>query len=120
MRCSADERFLSILSCKHADNFLSGGVEDRRGFLLRWYRGPVAQPGLVARLQDQGITGVDIRRGSYDRVRLSIRNLQFVADQANLLPDEIGRLDAVAEFLKSVGDGTILVTGNTAWLVRAR
>ena len=92
----------------------TGGTEDRRGFLLKWYRGPAVQPDLVERLQERTITGVDIQRDSYDRVRLSIRNLQFVADQANLLPGETGRLDALAELLKSVGDGTILVTGHTA------
>ena len=91
-----------------------GETEERRGFLLRWYRGPTVQPGLLERLQDQEITGVDIERDSFDRVRLSIRNLRFVADQAELLPGETGRLDAVATLLKSVGDGTILVTGHTA------
>jgi OOP family OmpA-OmpF porin len=91
-----------------------GGVEERQGFLLTWYRGPVPQPGLIARMRDRNITGVDIERDAFDRVRLSIRNLQFVADQAELLPGETGRLDAVAELLQSAGDGTILVTGHTA------
>lgn len=90
------------------------GVEERRGFLLRWYREPTESPRLTRQLQDQTITGVDIERDPYDRVRLSIRDLQFVADQAVLLPGETGRLNAVADLLKSVGDGTILVTGHTA------
>jgi OmpA-OmpF porin, OOP family len=91
-----------------------GGVEERRGFLLTWYRGPTAQPGLVERLQERNISDVDIERDAFDRVRLSIRNLQFIADQAELLPGETGRLDAVAELLQSAGEGTILVTGHTA------
>lgn len=91
-----------------------GEVEERRGFLLRWYRGPTVQPDLLERLQDYQITGVDIERDSYERLRLSIRNLRFIADQAELLPGETSRLDAVATLLQSVGDGTILVTGHTA------
>jgi len=91
-----------------------GGVEERRGFLLTWYRGPAAQPGLADRLQAEGIADVEIERDALDRVRLSIRNLQFIADQAELLPGETGRLDAVAALIQSTGDGTILVTGHTA------
>lgn len=91
-----------------------GNIEERQGFLLRWYRSPTVQPDLVKRLRDQRITGVDIERDTYDRVRFSIHNLRFVADQAELLPGETGRLDAVAKLLQSVGDGTILVTGHTA------
>ncbi len=91
-----------------------GDVEDRRGFLLRWYRGPTGSPRIVERLQDRTIPGVDIERDPYDRVRLSIRDLQFVADQAALLPGETGRLDALSELLQSLGDTTILVTGHTA------
>lgn len=47
-------------------------------------------------------------------VRLSVRDLKFVADSAQLLPQERSRLDAVAEVLKSVPDGTFLIEGHTA------
>ena len=47
-------------------------------------------------------------------VRLSVRDLKFVADSAQLLPQERGRLDAVAEGLKSVPGGTFLIEGHTA------
>ena len=47
-------------------------------------------------------------------VRLSVRDLKFVADSAQLLPQERGRLDAVAEVLKSVPGGTFLIEGHTA------
>lgn len=47
-------------------------------------------------------------------VRLSVRNLQFIADSAQLLPGEEDRLDAVAEVLKSVPDGMFLIEGHTA------
>lgn len=47
-------------------------------------------------------------------VRLSIRNLQFQADSAILLPGEEKRLDKVAEVLKTVSNGTFLIEGHTA------
>lgn len=51
-------------------------------------------------------------------VRLSVRDLKFVADSAQLLPQERGRLDAVAEVLKSVPGGTFLIEGHTAAIGR--
>lgn len=47
-------------------------------------------------------------------VRLSVRNLQFYADSAQLLPGEEARLDAVAEVLRGVPDGMFLIEGHTA------
>ena len=47
-------------------------------------------------------------------VRLSVRDLKFVADSSQLLPQEKERLDAVAEVLKSVSGGTFLIEGHTA------
>ena len=47
-------------------------------------------------------------------VRLSVRDLKFVADSSQLLPQEKERLDAVAEVLKSVPGGTFLIEGHTA------
>lgn len=47
-------------------------------------------------------------------VRLSVRDLKFVADSAQLLPQERSRLDAVAEVLKFVPGGTFLIEGHTA------
>ncbi len=47
-------------------------------------------------------------------VRLSVRNLQFYADSAKLLPGEEARLDAVAEVLRSVPNGMFLIEGHTA------
>ncbi|MBO5137051.1 MAG: OmpA family protein [Spirochaetaceae bacterium] len=47
-------------------------------------------------------------------IRLSIRNLQFYADSAQLLPGEEARLDAVAEVLRSVPEAIYLIEGHTA------
>ncbi len=61
--------------------------------------------------QDNGMFRVeDTDKG----VRLSVRNLQFVADSSQLLAQERTRLDAVAEVLKSVPGGTFLIEGHTA------
>ena len=91
-----------------------GGAEERRGFFLTWYFGPAPPDDLLARLRRQEIDDVSVERDGHDRVRLSIRNLQFVADQAELLPGEGGRIDAITNLLRTAGEATILVTGHTA------
>lgn len=61
--------------------------------------------------QDSGMFRVeDTDKG----VRLSVRDLKFVADSSQLLSQERSRLDAVAEVLKSVPGGTFLIEGHTA------
>ena len=45
---------------------------------------------------------------------LVIRDLQFVANKAELLPDEKNRLDQIAALLKRVPDNQILIEGHTA------
>ncbi len=61
--------------------------------------------------QDNGMFRVeDTDKG----VRLSVRDLKFVADSSQLLSQERSRLDAVAEVLKSVPGGTFLIEGHTA------
>ncbi len=45
---------------------------------------------------------------------LVIRDLQFVANKAELLPDEKNRLDQIADLLKKVPKNQILIEGHTA------
>jgi outer membrane protein OmpA-like peptidoglycan-associated protein len=47
-------------------------------------------------------------------VRLSLRDIRFVADSAEILPEEQWRLDAIAETLRAIPGGKFLVEGHTA------
>jgi outer membrane protein OmpA-like peptidoglycan-associated protein len=47
-------------------------------------------------------------------VKLTLENLKFVADQAELLPGEDKRLAAIADLLKTVPNRNLLVVGHTA------
>lgn len=49
-----------------------------------------------------------------DGYKLNLRNLQFVPDQAALLPGEKLRLDSIAAALKEFPENQFLVTGHTA------
>jgi OmpA-OmpF porin, OOP family len=99
-----------------------GTSTERRGFFLTWYRNVPHTDGitddvsddLVDRLQSLRVPEVDVGRDELNRVRLSIRNLQFIADEARLLAGEAHRLDRIAELLQTVPEATILVTGHTA------
>ncbi|MFW5694783.1 MAG: OmpA family protein [Alkalispirochaeta sp.] len=88
--------------------------QERSGFVLTWYQSTRPEAGLLDRIAEIDTEDVDVDRDEHQRVRLSIRNLRFVADQAELLPGEVDRLDAVAEVLSSVSDGVFLITGHTA------
>lgn len=90
------------------------GQEERRGFMLTWYRSSEPQPDLLARLQERAVPGVTVDRDELERVRLSISDLQFVANEATLLPGERGRVNTIAQLLSSVPEYPILVTGHTA------
>lgn len=47
-------------------------------------------------------------------VRLSLRDIRFIADSAEILPEEAWRLDAIAETLGTIPGGRFLVEGHTA------
>jgi len=67
---------------------------------------PVSTDGL----QDSAIDLTPVSGG----IRLTIRNILFVADSAEFLPGERPRLDLIAEALKQIPDRTFLVEGHTA------
>ena len=47
-------------------------------------------------------------------LRLTVQNLQFKSDSAELLPGEVKRLDDIAAVLKEAGEAQFLVEGHTA------
>lgn len=91
----------------------------RSGFWLNWYAGvvPLGKPELAQELnqsfQDAEITDVQVQSGE-EGVKLTLQNLQFVADQATLLPGEEGRLDTIADVLKAIPGRSLVITGHTA------
>jgi outer membrane protein OmpA-like peptidoglycan-associated protein len=75
-------------------------------------RAAVPPPPVIAPdgLQDSAIDLTPVPEG----IRLTIRNILFVADSADFLPAERPRLDLIAEALKQIPDRTFLVEGHTA------
>jgi len=47
-------------------------------------------------------------------IKLTIKNIQFIADSPQFLPSEIARLDLIAQALKQIPGRTFLVEGHTA------
>ncbi|MDR1862603.1 MAG: OmpA family protein [Treponema sp.] len=92
-----------------------------RGFTLTFGQGiiPMNQDDVAASLEET-IAGDDSKDEHIDiaavpeGVRLRVREIRFVPDTASFLPEERGRLDALARALKKVPDRTILVEGHTA------
>jgi outer membrane protein OmpA-like peptidoglycan-associated protein len=51
-------------------------------------------------------------------IKLTLKNLQFVADSDQLLPEENIRLEKIAEILKTIPDRFLLIEGHTAAIGR--
>lgn len=90
-----------------------------KGFILTWFVGIAAmdRPQLVEKIKEGiGKAGVpDVEVGETDEgVSLTLNKIHFVPDQAVVLPEEEGRLDSVADALKSIESRTFLVIGHTA------
>ena len=99
--------------------FTSGDRLQREGFRLTFYRigEPLDRAGardrITAALQRDGIEQVAVDEVDAG-VRLRLQALQFVADQAVLLPTEAGRLDAIAAALAAIPERRIVVIGPAA------
>jgi outer membrane protein OmpA-like peptidoglycan-associated protein len=61
-------------------------------------------------IQDSSIGIIPVPEG----IRLTIRDIRFVPDTAEFLPEERPRLDLIAEALKQIPNRTFLVEGHTA------
>ena len=109
---SKDESFGSGAGSGKTDPSKSGsGSDGDSGGMGSTDKKPVSNKLPATDQQQDGMFQVeDTDKG----VRLSVRDLKFVADSAQLLPQERSRLDAVAEVLKSVPGGTFLIEGHTA------
>jgi outer membrane protein OmpA-like peptidoglycan-associated protein len=77
-------------------------------------RGPEKNPG---NLSFDTKSGIDIAVVS-EGVRLTVKDIRFMPDSDEFLPEERSRLDAIARALKQIPDRTFLVEGHTAAIGR--
>jgi outer membrane protein OmpA-like peptidoglycan-associated protein len=90
-----------------------------KGFILTWFEGiePMDRDSLARQVTEGLRTGgagdVEVAEGELG-VTLTVNSIRFVAEKATVLPEEGGRLRALAETLKKIPDRTFLVVGHTA------
>ena len=90
-----------------------------KGFILTWFEGiePMDRDSLAQQvaegLRRGGAGDVEVAEGERG-VTLTVNSIRFVAEQATVLPEEGGRLRALAETLKRIPKRTFLVVGHTA------
>ena len=65
---------------------------------------------LIPGLQNSAIDLEPVPEG----IKLTIKNIQFIADSPQFLPSELARLDLLAQALRTIPDRTFLVEGHTA------
>jgi OmpA-OmpF porin, OOP family len=77
---------------------------------------PVISPGEDSQLDDASMPGGKpfIVENTSLGIRLSVRDIRFLADSAEIVPGEGARLDSIADALKSAPNGRFLVEGHTA------
>jgi outer membrane protein OmpA-like peptidoglycan-associated protein len=99
--------------------YADGSALRFKGFALTFYSTPPAlnrtevAGELQKRLEEEQVEDVEVSEDS-EGVRLSLKDIRFVADEATILPQERGRLDGIARALASVPERTFLVVGHTA------
>lgn len=84
-----------------------------KGFTLCFTQEIIPFDGKKIKKEIENTAGLDME--SVDAgLRLSIRDLQFVSDSADILPSESARLDRIAASLAGIEGKTFLVEGHTA------
>ena len=89
------------------------------GFILTWYNDvlgldrTVVKRDAVESVTEEDIDDVEIIERD-EGIALSLQNLHFVPDSAEILPEERGRLQSVYNVLQSLGAKKVLVVGHTA------
>lgn len=103
--------------------YTNGGSLEKRGFILTFFKGvsglnraQMAQSfedQMKEELGEEILNDVDVE-GSEEGLKLTLKNLHFVPDQAVLLREDVPLLDVIADYLKKVTDRTFLIKGHTA------
>jgi outer membrane protein OmpA-like peptidoglycan-associated protein len=113
---AAVENGMMLLSRDNLDETFSwndGKSVRFRGFTLCFAQGirPLDEGKIKETVENTGGLELEAVDSGF---RLSIRDLQFKSDSAELLPSESGRLDRIAASLADVEGRTFLVEGHTA------
>ncbi|RPJ03842.1 MAG: OmpA family protein, partial [Spirochaetaceae bacterium] len=109
MRDSVDETY----------TFADKTTENYKGIILTFYSMIAAldRTEVTRRLEDvieeKKIEDVTVERRD-EGVAITLNNIHFQPDQAIIVPDDLGRLQRLADTLKTVPNRTFLVVGHTA------
>ncbi len=109
MRDSIDEQYL----------YADGTTLQFQGFILTWINDviPLERESIIEQiageLERDGIPDVEITERP-EGVMLTLQDIHFVPDKADILPDEIPRLDTLYRALSTIQGRTFLVIGHTA------
>jgi outer membrane protein OmpA-like peptidoglycan-associated protein len=99
--------------------YFSGRKLEHSGFILTWYNDVTGMDRVkvakktATEIASAEIEDVDVLEKA-EGVALSIRNLHFVPDSAEILPEERGRISAIFDVLSTIDAKKILVAGHTA------
>ncbi len=94
-------------------------VEDRKGFALIFWDGipPMDKASLQQEFENR-FGGEDSEKIEFEQaangLSVTLRNLHFQPDRAELLPESLPVLDELAAILKSIAKRSVLIRGHTA------
>jgi OmpA-OmpF porin, OOP family len=121
LRISADAGALSFMSDTVEETYEIAGSRSvtYKGFVLTWFNvsAPLDSAETAKRIADAllkaGAADVGVEQKK-EGVSITLNKIHFVAEQAVVLPEDVPRLEAVAETLRQVPDRSFLVIGHTA------
>ena len=100
-------------------SFEDGTSVRLKGFVLTWFT-PTASldreataRAISRKLEESGVQGVVVQQKD-EGVSVSVNNIHFVAEQEVFLPEELPRLNALAEALNTISGRSFRVIGHTA------
>jgi OOP family OmpA-OmpF porin len=121
LQISKDAGELSFMSDAVEESYqLEGSTSvSFSGFILTWFNvpAPLDRAKTVEEIatdqEKSGAANVSVEQKK-EGVAVTLNDIHFVAEQATVLPEDVPRLEAVAETLKKIPDRSFLVTGHTA------
>jgi outer membrane protein OmpA-like peptidoglycan-associated protein len=109
MRDKIDEQYL----------YFSGRIREHSGFILTWYNDIIGMDRTeiaertITEIKSSEVADVEIIEKT-EGIALSIQNLHFVPDSAEILPMESNRIESIYKVLSELSVKRILVVGHTA------
>ncbi len=99
--------------------YTDGTRLEHSGFILTWYNDVVGMDredvvrNVSELIEERDLQDVEVTE-KQEGISISLQDIHFVPDSPEILPEEISRIDRIAEILRDIDPSKIMVVGHTA------